>query len=134
MECGTSSKKRLRRSGGRRFAHRLALKLGHIDVDRMLRQISIRQLNEWRAYADLEPFDEERADLRAASIVQALVNPHRRKGSPPVALKDCVLRFGDEEATTPVQTREQAQAQVRQTMDVLMAIYNKPQPKKRARP
>lgn len=84
----------------------------------MLRQISTRQLSEWRAYADLEPFDETRADLRAAQIVQALITAHSRRRVP---LKNCMLEFR-ETATAP-RSPEDARAQVRRTMDVLMAIY-----------
>jgi hypothetical protein len=129
VECGLPGKKRLRRSGGRRFAYRLALKLGYVDVNRMLGQISTRQFSEWRAYADLEPFDEERADLRAASIVQAIVNTSRRKGTPAFKLKDCTLLF-NEGGDVP-QTPERAREQTRLTLDMLMALYG-PKAKKRA--
>ncbi len=60
----------------------------------MLREMTLAQFYEWRAYDDLEPFDETRADLRAASIVAAILNVNRRKGSRPVSLQDCMLRFG----------------------------------------
>lgn len=116
----------MRRSGGRRFAYRLALKLGHVDVDRMLKQISTRQLSEWRAYADLEPFDEERADLRAASIVQALLFCHRKKGAAVIPLNKLVLRFGDLAAPTAPQTPEEARKRLRQTMDILAAMFSAP--------
>ena len=97
----------------------------------MLRQISIRQFNEWRAYADLEPFDDGRADLRAASIVCALLNVHRAKGKPAVKLKDCVLRFGDEANQNQATTPEQARAQTRLTLEMLTALTNKPPSKRR---
>jgi hypothetical protein len=83
----------------------------------MLGQISIRQFDEWRAYADLEPFDEMRADLRAASIVQAVRNGYRGRRRPQ-SLKDCLLLFG-EQAAAP--TPERAVAEVRATMGLLMA-------------
>lgn len=91
--------------------------------------MSAIQFQEWRAYADLEPFDEARADLRAGSIVQAFLNVHRRKGQPQVKLQDCVLRFGvtGEKPKTP----EQARAEVGQTMDLLMLIFNSQEPTKR---
>jgi hypothetical protein len=91
----------------------------------MLRGMTTRQFQEWRAYADLEPFDEERADLRAAHIVQTLLNLHRKKGAQPFQLKDCVLRFSPVEASRP-SSPEQARAEVRKTMDLLMLIYNAP--------
>jgi len=100
----------------------------------MLRGMTIRQLQEWRAYADLEPFDEERDDLRAASIVQAIYNVHRRKNSPQIPLKDCVLRFG--EAPQPGQaqrTPAQAVEQIKAVMRDLMATHNKPERGERVR-
>ena len=91
----------------------------------MLRGMSARQFQEWRAYADLEPFDEERADLRAGSIVQAFLNTHgRRRGQRPYQLKDCVLRFGVADETP--KTAEQARAEVGNTMELLMLIFNGP--------
>lgn len=80
----------------------------------MLRGMTARQFMEWRAYADLEPFDEERADLRTASIVQAVLNgsvlvaSHGKKPGR-VKLKDCVLRFGTEaqDAAQPAEKRRE---------------------------
>jgi hypothetical protein len=97
----------------------------------MLRGMTTRQFGEWRAYADLEPFDETRADLRSADVVRTLVNLFgRKKGAPAVKLEDCVLRFGTEEkrAASP----EVARAQVRATMDMLTVIYA-PRGRKRVR-
>lgn len=112
----------------------MALKLGHVNVDRMLRRISTKQLEEWRVYADLEPFDEERADLRSAQIVQTLVNLFRAKGRPSVRLQDCKLRFGGtpEAATTP-RSAEEARAQIRRTLDMLTAIHARTPRKDRGR-
>ena len=44
---------------------RLAKELGIPNVDRMLRGISGQAFAEWIAYSNLEPFGEERDDLRA---------------------------------------------------------------------
>ncbi len=97
--------------------------------------MSIRQFGEWRRYADLEPFDETRADLRAASIVQALAElllP--RKGRRKIRLEDCVLQFKPREPAAK-RTPEQIRAEVTRTMTIMMAIQNrkKPQPEKRKR-
>lgn len=58
----------LRRHGGRgkkltndwrrRFAFRLALALGQLDVDAMLRAMPAGMLDEWYAYYRLEPWGE----------------------------------------------------------------------------
>lgn len=62
----------------------------------MLRGMSIWQFRRWRAYYDLEPFGEERADYRSAQIVAALLNVFRKRGSRPISIEDVRLRFGDE--------------------------------------
>lgn len=94
----------------------------------MLRGMTIRQFGEWRAYADLEPFDETRADLRAADIVRTLLNVFRKKGQPAVKLQDCVLRFSG--APSRPFNAEKARADVRRTMEILMAIHKRPAGKK----
>lgn len=85
--------------------------------------MSARQFHEWRAYADLEPFDEERADIRAGGIAHAIYSVKRRRGQPPIKLMDCVVRFGAGTAESP-KTAEQAREEIRKTMDVLMLIFN----------
>lgn len=39
-------------------------------------RMSARELQEWRLYADIEPFGDARADHRAALIAQNAVNIH----------------------------------------------------------
>lgn len=126
-------KKRLRRNGDRRFAYRLALHLGRSNVDRMLREMSIRQFLEWRAYFDLEPFGEERADLRSAHIVQTLVNIRRGEArKPAVALKDCTLSFGERQAMAfgSKAEAEQARQSIIRAMTMLTAIHQDTKEKK----
>jgi hypothetical protein len=86
----------------------------------MLRGITVRQFQEWRAYADLEPFDEERADARAASIVQAIYNSPRRKKDR-LKLQECLLSFGEQPSAAA--TDEQKLAQTRRTLDMLFALH-----------
>jgi hypothetical protein len=45
-----------------------------MTVDGMLSGMSSIELTEWMAYYELEPFGEERADLRAGSIAAPLLN------------------------------------------------------------
>lgn len=63
----------------------------------MLRKISGKQFREWLAFSELEPFGPRREDERFASIVQALYNIHRKRGSSLVPLENCILLFGDAE-------------------------------------
>lgn len=87
----------------------------------MLRSITTAQLMEWRHYADLEPFDEVRADFRSAQVVAAILNQNRRKGARALTLKDCVLRFT---SRAKVRTPEEVRAEVIQAMRLLTAANN----------
>lgn len=99
----------------------------------MLRGITHRQFEEWRAFMDLEPFDEERADARSAQVVQAVYNVNRKRGTPPVKLEDCLLTFGAQakglQPRTAAQAKAQA-AQVRSVMDSMVAAQNQPRRKR----
>jgi hypothetical protein len=62
----------------RRFAYRLLLTPGgahfRLNVDALLASLSSRQLNEWMAFAALEPFGPHREDQRAGVIAAAIIN------------------------------------------------------------
>lgn len=45
-----------------------------MTVSELLSRISSAELSEWKAYAQLEPFGEERADLRFAMFESIVVN------------------------------------------------------------
>lgn len=61
------------------------------------------QFVEWAAYARLEPFGEERADLRAALITAKIHNVNATKRSDLVSPLDFMPKFG--EAGKPVKSR-----------------------------
>lgn len=48
------------------FSHRLAMALGIWDVEGMLRDMPYGQFMDWVEYHCIEPWGEERADLRSA--------------------------------------------------------------------
>jgi hypothetical protein len=75
------------------------VKLGRVNVDAMLRSLTAAQFQEWIEYAKLEPFDETRADYRAAQIAQMIlaVNMDRKKHKLP-GLNELVLKFEQEQA------------------------------------
>lgn len=75
------------------FAHRLALHLGRVDVDRMLSELTAAQLQEWIAYSRVEPFGELRADLRAGIIAATQANCHRSKRSQAFKPEDFMPEF-----------------------------------------
>jgi len=98
----------------RRFAYRLALKLGWSNVDAMLRSMTARQYLEWLEFARVEPFGEDRADARAGIIARILANIYRDRGARPTPydLVDCVPHpagdafVGEEGAAAPVRPRQ----------------------------
>lgn len=83
------------------------MKLGCINVDRMLHSLTAKQFFEWEAYARLEPFDEVREDYRAASIVTMIANVNRGVKQQPYRYKDFLLNFEEQEAKSQQQTVEQ---------------------------
>ncbi len=64
----------------------------------MLRGMSFQQLQEWEAFAELEPFDDSRADVRASAIIAALYELRRdpEKRAEPFIAADFALLFGDD--------------------------------------
>jgi hypothetical protein len=48
-------------------------------VDGLLESISTRQINEWMAYFNLEPFGDELLDTHLATITSILANAYRGK-------------------------------------------------------
>ena len=89
------------------------------------------QLQEWRAYADLEPWDETRADLRTAHIVCVLLNQNRRKGQKAITLEECLLPFGA--AGKAKASADEAREAVRKTLEFMTMLHAKPEKKKRKR-
>jgi hypothetical protein len=65
--------------------------------------LSAQDLNEWRAYAALEPFGSTREDMRAGLLAQMLYNPHRGKDSPALLWYDF---FGNIETLEIKEERE----------------------------
>lgn len=70
-------------------------------VGPMLEAIDSRELSEWIAYAELEPFGEERADLRAGIIASTNVNLWRSKGQPACRADAFMPKFDREEKAAP---------------------------------
>ena len=88
-------------SPARRFLFRLALESGSFvhNPDGLARRMPYRILRDWMAYAALEPFGEERADLRAGIVAATLANVHRGEKQKAFKPSDFMPKFGD--AATP---------------------------------
>jgi hypothetical protein len=90
--------------------------LRKVNVDAMLRSITALQWREWEIYSELAPFAEERADYRAAWIVQTLVNLaiDRKKHPRGFSIDEVMneLKFGDRaDILSPGPTRRQTPAE-----------------------
>jgi hypothetical protein len=60
-------------------AHRLAMKLGCPDVAAMLDGMSAPQMWHWFALNNIDPWIDERADMRAAIVASVIANTSGRK-------------------------------------------------------
>jgi len=58
-----------------------------------------RELLEWMAFYNIEPFGEERMDLRFALMTAHLISPYLKKGHK-IKLKDFMLDFEPKKAMT----------------------------------
>ncbi len=119
----------MKRGSFRRFSFRLAKELGVENATAMRRRMPAKLFVEWTAYEELEPFGEERADLRVALLLQLLTNIYRdRKRWPSeFQLGQFMPHVGDSGPPPPKRTQT-----VKQTFDVLKAIamaYAKQKPK-----
>ena len=59
----------------------------------MLERIDSRELTEWMAYAQVEPFGEERADLRAGIVASTIANVWRSSGQKVLKPSDFMPKF-----------------------------------------
>lgn len=55
-----------------------------IHPDRMLSQMTARQFGEWMEYYGVDPFGEQRADLRSAIVAATMNNRWRNKNEEPL--------------------------------------------------
>ena len=69
-----------------------------MPVGQLLASISSRELTEWQAFYQLEPFGEERDDLRAGIVASTVANTARdpKQHREPFLPRDFMPRFGDE--------------------------------------
>jgi len=94
----------------RRFAYRLALALGKPNPDGMLARMPYRIYREWQTYAAIEPFGDERADLRAGIVACTIANClARKKGKPAFKPADFMPLFEVKQDKTPDDLFKQVQ-------------------------
>jgi len=68
-----------------------------MSVSRAQREIDSREFSEWQAFWAVEPWGDERADIRSAMICCVTANAWRGKDDPPATLKDFLPKFGAED-------------------------------------
>ncbi len=61
----------------------------------LLARSSSRELTEWMAYFQLDPFGEERADLRAGIVASTVANSQRGRKGVAFKPKDFMPKFSD---------------------------------------
>lgn len=84
---------------------------------------SLDQLLSWLEYFQLEPFGEERDDLRSGSIAAAIYNVNARRGAKQLTPQDCALKFVPKEVENkkPL-SPEEAALQARERFDSFKAM------------
>lgn len=107
----------------------------------MLRSITNKQFIEWRAFAELEPFDETRQDIRTAAVQATMCEMHRdhEKRRKPFTWADFKIPFGDEpkmetpDTLTPQRSSAELKAIVQQYLYGEAVVTDKPRTLRRSR-
>lgn len=66
------------------FAFRLCLELGFSHPDHLLRSLTAKQFQEWQAFYTLDPFGDQRGDLRSGIVSAVIANAFRSKNTNPI--------------------------------------------------
>jgi hypothetical protein len=88
-------------------------------VGSLTRRLTAKQFLDWEHYDAIEPFGDDRADMRAASIVQMLYNINRGKGQKALTLKDFMLTFKE-----AAPKKEKTWQEMAATARLIASIYN----------
>lgn len=76
-----------------------------VSVAHLLNNISSKELTEWMVYYELEPFGEERDDLRMGIISSTIANVNRGKGGKVYKPEDFMPKFDKPKQTWKEQLR-----------------------------
>jgi hypothetical protein len=87
----------------------------------MLAAMDGAQFAEWMAYAGLEPFGEERADLRAGIVASTTANVWRARNKKPLTPRDFMPRFGKK----PLDPKTRVKVEVARAMAWVMSVGGK---------
>ena len=68
-----------------------------MTVNELLERMSSRELSEWMAYMQLEPFGAEIDLIGHAIVASTIANVNRKKGSKAYTVQDFMPQFGKQE-------------------------------------
>jgi hypothetical protein len=100
------------------------LAVGEVDVDALLARLTARQLTEWMAYYQLEPWGDLNHDRRMATLTALTANAHRdpKKRPEPFSSEDFMLSYTAHE---PVVERHQSWQQQKAMLQALFKRKSK---------
>jgi hypothetical protein len=73
------------------FAYRLALALGKPSVSEMLGEMSALEFSEWASFYEMDPWGDQRSDIRTGIICSTYANTQRSKNTPAFKPQDFML-------------------------------------------
>jgi len=76
---------------------------------RMMREMGSRELAEWMAYNEIEPFGEWRADLRAGIVAATIANTGFARPEEPAKASDFMPDFLGQKADAPAEEEREAE-------------------------
>lgn len=76
------------------------------SVKELLSRVGSKELSEWIAYYRLDPFGQERADMRAAVVASIIANVNRDKKQKPYTMMDFMLNFEPPKQMSTKEIRE----------------------------
>lgn len=64
------------------------MELGCLHPDYLFKELTARQLHEWQAFYEIDPFGDQRDDLRTGILCSVMNNRWRAKNETPVKPMD----------------------------------------------
>lgn len=94
-----------------------------MTLDEMLGRMSSAEFTQWTAFAELEPFGEEREDVRFGLLICAVLNLFRGKGKKPLRPEDVMPDYGGDRARRKVRERKAAERDQRKMQRVAAEAF-----------
>ena len=100
---------------------KLALALGYGSVESLLYNLSYSELLDWQAYYSIEPFPEEREDIRNGLLMSLFHNMWRSEDTQAKDFTEFVPDYWNMEDA--VETKKQAPDEMLQTAMMINAAF-----------